>query len=86
MSRTVSCRIPKELHEELRELCNKAGCSINDWLEAAIRFTITGSSEFDFGDKEELEQKEIPKGVVTKVIDYTGNVVLDNSNKNHKLL
>ena len=52
MSRTVSARISKEIHEKLRERCNNAGCTINDWLEAAIDYLLTGSSDFDFGEEE----------------------------------
>ncbi|HXV38902.1 MAG TPA: YlcI/YnfO family protein [Nitrosopumilaceae archaeon] len=48
MSRTVSSRIPKELHEELRERCNIIGCSINDFIEASIEFALTGHSEFGY--------------------------------------
>jgi len=58
MSRTVSARIPKELHEELRERCNKVGCSINDYLKASIEFGLTGHTEFDFGDEEEDEEPD----------------------------
>ena len=58
MTRTVSARIPKELHEELRERCNKVGCSINDFLEASIEFILYGQSEFDFGDEEDFEDDE----------------------------
>ncbi|HXX05516.1 MAG TPA: YlcI/YnfO family protein, partial [Candidatus Bathyarchaeia archaeon] len=36
MSRTVSARIPTDLHEDLRERCNQLGESINDFIEAAI--------------------------------------------------
>jgi len=69
LSRTVSARISKEMHEELRERCNKAGCTINDWLVAAIEYLFTGSSDFDFGEPDEevkeseteLEEKETPK-------------------------
>lgn len=58
MSRTVSARIPKELHEELREQCNKLGCSINDFVAESIKFSLYGSTDFDFGlDKEESESK-----------------------------
>ena len=75
MSRTVSARIPKELHEELRERCNKVGCSINDFLEASIEFILCGHSEFDFGDEEDQEfevtanekSKEIPIAKVTRI-------------------
>ncbi|OLB91428.1 MAG: hypothetical protein AUH25_02485 [Thaumarchaeota archaeon 13_1_40CM_38_12] len=61
LSRTVSARIPKELHEELRERCNIVGYSINDFLEASIEFALYGRSEFDFGDEEESKIKQESK-------------------------
>lgn len=75
MSRTVSARISNDMHDELRERCNNAGCSINDWLEAAIKYFFTGSSDFDFGDpeceedeSEEIsENKERPKATIVSV-------------------
>jgi hypothetical protein len=59
MSRTVSARIPSELHEELRERCNLIGESINDFVKAAIEFALYGCVEFDFGDVAEkpIEQE-----------------------------
>jgi len=48
LSRTVSARIPKELHEDLRERCNEIGESINDFLKASIELMLYGSSDFDF--------------------------------------
>jgi hypothetical protein len=55
MSRTVSARIPTQLHEELRERCNLIGESINDFVKASIEFTLHNSTEFDFGDEPENE-------------------------------
>lgn len=55
MSRTVSARIPTELHEELRERCNLIGESINDFVASAIEMCLYNSCSFDFGD--ELENK-----------------------------
>lgn len=59
------------MHDELRERCNRAGCTINDWLEAAIKYLFTGSSDFDFGDPDYedesegvSEKKEVPKATV----------------------
>ena len=62
MSRTVSARIPTDLHEELRERCNLIGESINDFVKAAIEFALHNTSQFDFGDEiiEELEKKKKP--------------------------
>ena len=59
MSRTVSARIPTDLHDELRERCNLVGESINDYIKAAIEFALHESCEFDFGGEllDELEEK-----------------------------
>ena len=57
MPRTVSARIPTDLHEDLRERCNQIGESISDFIEAAIEFALYGTVEFDFGDEEEKESK-----------------------------
>lgn len=59
LSRTVSARIPTELHEELRERCNLIGESINDFIKAAIEFALHDSVDFDFGNElmEEGEKK-----------------------------
>ena len=59
MTRTVSARIPTELHEELRERCNLIGESINDFIKAAIEIALHDSCEFDFGSEliEELEEQ-----------------------------
>jgi len=32
MSKTVSSRIPKDLHDRLRQRCNEDGCNTNDFL------------------------------------------------------
>jgi len=60
MSRTVSARIPTELHEELRERCNLVGESINDFVKAAIEFALYNSTEFDFGEElaDEMDEKK----------------------------
>ena len=60
MSRTVSARIPTDLHEELRERCNIIGESINDFVKACIEMGLHNTSDFDFGDDlmDELEEKK----------------------------
>lgn len=59
MSRTVSSRIPNNLHEELRERCNLLGDSINDFVKASIEMCLHQSCEFDFGDElaDELDRQ-----------------------------
>ena len=65
MSRTVSARIPTDLHEELRERCNLVGESINDYIKASIEMVLHNECEFDFGDElmEELEEKKVKVSV-----------------------
>ena len=55
MSRTVSARIPTQLHEDLKERCNQIGESINDFVKAAIEIVLYDSTDFNFGDEEESE-------------------------------
>ncbi len=67
MSRTVSARIPTDLHEELRERCNQIGESINDFVKASIEFALHETTDFDFGDEEEEEPD--PEIKVTSIDD-----------------
>ncbi len=68
MSSTVCARISKERHNEIREQCNKAGCTINDWLVALIDLHFAGGSDFDFGDEEEeFEEETVPELKVTSI-------------------
>lgn len=55
MTKTVSARIPNKIHDELIERCNKSGCTINEWINEAIQFTFTGTSDFDFGEEKSIE-------------------------------
>jgi len=64
MSRTVSARLPTDLHEELRERCNLVGESISDYVKAAIEMALHNECEFDFGD-ELMEELEEQKATVT---------------------
>ena len=57
MSKTVSARIPNKVHEELRERCNRLGCTINEFIEHAIEFAMNGTAEFEFDVEAEIEPK-----------------------------
>ena len=74
MSKTVSARIAMELHEELVERCNRVGCTIADFIQAAIEFAMYGNTEFDFGDEE------------SETVDNAKKDELDSSksNNNHE--
>ena len=65
MSKTVSARISNKNHQELLQRCNKVGCTVNEWINEAIQYLLTNSSEFDFDGEEELEENNIP--TLTKI-------------------
>lgn len=62
MSKTVSARITSDLHEALRDRCNKLGCTINEFVSAAIHFAVYGYVEFAFDPEQEDDiSKEVSK-------------------------
>ena len=69
MTRTVSARIPNDLHEEIRERCNKVGCSINDFLEASLEFALNDYSEFDFGNEDDEPIAEVKEARIVAIRD-----------------
>lgn len=80
MSRTVSARIPTELHEDLRDRCNQLGESINDFVKASIEFCLYGNVEFDFGNgwnderPEEHPKSKSPRVHTIRQSDSSENV------------
>jgi len=69
LSRTVSARISNEMHDELRERCNKVGCSINDFLEASLEFALNDYSEFDFGNEDDEPIAEVKEARIVAIRD-----------------
>jgi len=69
MTRTVSARIPNQLHEEIRERCNKVGCSINDYLQASLEFALNDYSEFDFGNEDDEPIAEVKEARIVEIRD-----------------
>lgn len=85
MSRTVSARIPKELHEKLRDKCNNLGCSMNDYIMGSIELVLDGNTDFDFGDEEEyIQTEEIPIVKPSKVSYDGGKTWIELENKQEK--
>jgi len=89
LSRTVSARISKEMHEVLRDKCNELGCSINDYIVGCIELMLDGNTDFDFGDDKNIEEssaasdekKEIPELKPTKVSYDGGKTWIDLKKK-----
>jgi len=53
MAKTVSSRIPNDLHDQLRERCNNARCNTNDIIRGLLELELRGDTEIDFGNEEE---------------------------------
>lgn len=67
-TKPTSVRFDKDLLEELDQRCSKVGCSRNDFIKNSVEFAITQTSDFDFGDDEEVnETKEEFKQPQVKV-------------------
>jgi len=81
----TSVRLDKDLLEEVDQRCDKVGCSRNNFIKNSVEFAITQTSDFDFGDDEEMDEtKEEPEKPeilsnlnveLGKVYDEDGNVV-----------
>ena len=63
MSRTVSSRIPKELHEKLRDHCNDLGVTVNDYVKEAIEQSFDENNA-----REKLSDLTYPCSVCNKQI------------------
>jgi len=57
------------MHDELRERCNKVGCSINDFLEASLEFALNDYSEFDFGNEDDEPIDEVKEARIVAIRD-----------------
>ena len=68
MSKTVSARIDNGKHDALRDRCNLLGCTMNEFVSAAIEFAMYGTSEFRFGPEEIEEQVSQSETEVAKPI------------------
>jgi len=58
LSKTVSARIPNKKHEELRERCNRLGCSINEFVGESVKFMLSNESDFQFEPEDEPSEVE----------------------------
>lgn len=59
-TKTISARIPEEVHTDILDRCNREGCTVNHFLNCAIELAITGYSEFDFADEDQDEEEKEP--------------------------
>lgn len=55
-TKTVTARIPEDVHAEILDRCNREGCTVNFFLNKAIQFVINHEVDFNFGDIEDDEE------------------------------
>ncbi len=53
MTKTVSARVQDKLHKKIINRCNEQGCTVNEFLNAAIELVIIGHADFEFGEPED---------------------------------
>ena len=79
-SKTASVRLPKEMYEEIDELCDGVGCSRNDWIKDTLKDRLREESDEKSQDREvikdtrpepkpTLEEIERPKIIIKDVIE-----------------
>ena len=50
-SKTASVRLPKDMYEEIDELCDGIGCSRNDWIKDTLQEKLREeSNEAEYAD------------------------------------
>ncbi|MCH7969399.1 MAG: hypothetical protein IH841_09190 [Thaumarchaeota archaeon] len=97
MTKTISSRIPKDLHDKLRERCNQEGCNTNDFIRDILESELEQNSqdqEVIEDTKPEPKPKEPQKIIITDIPEPKATVELiptpkitikeviqDNSNK-----
>ncbi len=60
-TKPTSVRLESDFEQDLKEKCKGLGCSKSEYLQEAGKFALYGNSEFDFGDDENEESKELNK-------------------------
>jgi len=83
MSKTVSSRLPKEIHERLHECCNNKGITINDFVKEAVETKLNGSdltnNQFQNCTECSDDAHEIYKKVMESIHDADGTFYDDDS-------
>jgi len=67
-SKTASVRLPKEMYEEIDELCDGIGCSRNDWIKDTLKDRLREESGENSQDQEVInDTKPEPKPIVEEI-------------------
>jgi len=52
-TKTASVRVPKEMYEEIDNICDEGGCARNDWIKDTIKDRLREESNENSQDQEE---------------------------------
>jgi len=77
-TKTASVRLPKEMYEEIDNICDDVGCSRNDWIKDTIKDRLREES-----NENGLDQEENTPGPDRNPTPTTK--LLDNSDKPTKV-
>jgi len=64
-TKTASVRLPKEMYEEIDNICDEVGCSRNDWIKDTLQDKLREENNENSQDQE--ESKPTQKAGITKV-------------------
>jgi len=79
-TKTASVRLPKEMYEEIDNICDGIGCSRNDWIKDKLQEGIREETNQNSQDQEESKKPQIIK--VEDVIEFeckNGNLYENDS-------
>ena len=52
MSKRIEVEVPDEIHQKIKNRCEKVGCDVNEYMSASVEYALDGVSFFDFGQDE----------------------------------
>ena len=85
MSKTVSSRIPKDLHDRLRKKCNEDGCNTNDFIRNMLEAELTEENCQDQENNSRPGRNTTPKEITVRDIpDEEPNPKDSSTWKNNK--
>ena len=87
-TKTASVRLPKEMYEEIDNICNEVGCSRNDWIKDTLQDKLREENNENSQDQEVIKDTEPEsKPTVEEILEIKEPKVIveevpqDNSNK-----
>ncbi|MCH8916085.1 MAG: hypothetical protein IIA82_09645 [Thaumarchaeota archaeon] len=67
-TKTASVRLPKEMYEEIDNICDEVGCSRNDWIKDTLQNKLREENNQNSQDQEVIEDTKPPK-ITARLID-----------------